>query len=228
MMCKSLEGWHDFDFQRDLADRDVGPSRLPYYPYRDDAQLWWDAIRDFVNGVVDITYSDDDAVTNDSQLQAWGRVLAAKRTRRENGAELIPAPPDTKVALAALLQKIIFTCTAYHAAVQIPLNGFDVSPLTAPCSLYPDAETAPPESMMANLGTSLFQLAFFYFGDIVTHEVGSYFAKRRMPNRLKAPTDLFTSRLPQIEQHIAQANAGRTIGAYNSLLPQYVSRSVDI
>jgi arachidonate 15-lipoxygenase len=232
-MRKSLDGWKDFNFVTDLGEqgRNVGSTRLPYYPYRDDAQLWWDAIGKFVGDIVDAAYADDAEVTGDKELQKWGGVLAGKRTPVDNGAELIAAPPTTKAELQALLHKIIFTCTAYHAAVQIPLNGFDVSPLTAPGSLYPDDTTAPPESMLATLGTSLFQLAFFYFGDIVTFGVGTHVVEKKdIPLKMQAPVERFAKTLPNIAKRINAANSTvrKAVGAYETLLPDKVSRSVDI
>src|SRR5262249_13298986 len=65
LMRKSLDGWKNFDFPSDIAQRQVGTARLPYYPYRDDAQLWWDAIGTFVSDVVDVAYANDPAVLND-------------------------------------------------------------------------------------------------------------------------------------------------------------------
>jgi hypothetical protein len=182
-----------------------------------------------VDGVVDAAYANDLAVQGDEPLQRWAGVLVAPRTPQAQGAALIAAAPTNKAALRALLQKIIFTCTAYHAVVQIPLNGFDVSPLTAPCSLYPDAATDAPESMLANLGTSLFQLAFFYFGDVVTYRVGDYRLKKvNIPREMKASVAAFASRVRDITDAIVEANTKRKVGAYESLLPEKVSRSVDI
>ena len=228
LMVKSLDGWQNFDFPSDIARRQVDSVRLPYYPYRDDAQLWWDAIGTFVGSVVGAAYANDAAVINDAQLQAWAGVLAGARTRAANGALLIPATPATRAGLGALLQKIIFTCTAYHAAVQIPLNGFDVSPLPAPCSLFPDSAADPPESMLANLGTSLFQLVFFYFGDIVTYRVGTYAAP--VPTSMGTPVNDFNNALVNIASVIGNANMSQRqkVGPYASLLPTTVSRSVDI
>lgn len=233
LMLESLNGWQNYDFMEDLKQRQVRREQLPYYPYRDDAKLWWDAIESMVHGVVDAAYTDDAAVRNDARLQAWADVLVAKRKMPENGAELIPKAPTTKAELQALLQKILFTCTAYHAAVQIPLNGFDVSPLTAPCSLYPDKSTDPPEAMLANLGTSLFQLAFFYFGDIVTFSMGDYQVRSMkgpmpIPTKMKDEVKTFKKALRGIERDIDAANQLRKVGAYKTLLPEMVSRSVDI
>ncbi len=112
--------------------------------------------------------------------------------------------------------------------MQIPLNGFDVSPLTAPCSLFPDSPPNPPESMLGKLGTSLFQLAFFYFGDIVTYPVGTY--AQPGPASMLIPVLKFRARLVVIAGLVGYANISRRrkIGAYQSLLPVKVSRSVDI
>jgi arachidonate 15-lipoxygenase len=231
VMRRSLDEWKDYHFPNDLDARRVKADQLPYYPYRDDAQLWWDAIGRFVSGVVAAGYDDDAAVRNDRDLQSWANILVAKRTPAAQGAELIRAAPATRAELEGLLHKLIFTCTAYHAAVQVPLNGFDVSPLTAPCALYPDDPSDPPESMLADLGTSLFQLAFFYFGDVITENVGTYaVTTRRIPSRMQTMAAEFPKALPTIKNRIDGANSQqrRNVGAYEPLLPEKVSRSVDI
>lgn len=47
------------NFVNDLARRDVGANRLPYYPYRDDGQLLWDAIWDFTTEYVVACYASE-------------------------------------------------------------------------------------------------------------------------------------------------------------------------
>lgn len=62
----------DMAFDRTLATRKVDSGNLPVsFPYRDDGQIWWQAIQSFVGNVVDATYSNDAAVAADTQLNAW-------------------------------------------------------------------------------------------------------------------------------------------------------------
>src|SRR5262245_13717755 len=50
-----------------LADRDA----LPEHPYRDDALLYWTAIRQWVSDYLALYYPTDAAVASDAELRAW-------------------------------------------------------------------------------------------------------------------------------------------------------------
>ena len=59
----------------DLKHRGVGAEFLSDYPYRDDAQLLWDAITNYVTTYLQRYYTDDLAIQQDSDLQAWAAEL---------------------------------------------------------------------------------------------------------------------------------------------------------
>ncbi len=49
---------------RDVAD-------IPNYHFRDDGLKLWNAIRSYVESVVDIFYETDDDIQGDFELQEW-------------------------------------------------------------------------------------------------------------------------------------------------------------
>ena len=59
-------------------------SRLPDYPYRDDALLIWGAISQWVEDYVNHYYSSDAAVQGDTELQNWVAELVAHDGGRLN------------------------------------------------------------------------------------------------------------------------------------------------
>ncbi|WP_085316809.1 lipoxygenase family protein [Derxia lacustris] len=66
-------------FDSSLAARQLDTGNLPVpFPYRDDGTPWWNAIANFVSGVIEASYADDAAVAADAPLNAWfGAVQAA-------------------------------------------------------------------------------------------------------------------------------------------------------
>src|SRR6185503_2652526 len=61
-----------------LAQRGVDDSsRLPDYPYRDDALLLWNAIHQWVKNYVNHYYASDAAVGADTELENWVTELVA-------------------------------------------------------------------------------------------------------------------------------------------------------
>jgi hypothetical protein len=75
-----------------LTFRDRGvddTSALPHYPYRDDALLYWNAIRPWVESYSRLYYAGDrdvaEDVAEDVELQAWVRELSAPDGGRLSG-----------------------------------------------------------------------------------------------------------------------------------------------
>ena len=103
-----------------LARRGVDDtSRLPDYPYRDDALLIWGAISQWVEDYVNHYYSSDAALQGDTELQNWVAELVAHDGGRLNNvgeANRI----NTRSQLVELVTLICFTASAQHAAVNYP------------------------------------------------------------------------------------------------------------
>ena len=91
---------------------------LKDYPYRDDAILYWDAIKEWVQSYVRIYYPSDAQVGNDPELLAWIHEVGAEDGGKIPGFEFAPSP--TIASLAEALTFIIFTASVQHAAVNFP------------------------------------------------------------------------------------------------------------
>lgn len=99
----------------DLERRGVlEPAVLPYYPYRDDALPLWDAIEEYVGGVLGHFYKSDADLVSDAELQAWWTDL----TERGLPVDKLPCAKLTRVAdLVDILSTVLFTVSVQHAAV---------------------------------------------------------------------------------------------------------------
>ena len=108
--------------------------KLPGYYYRDDGVKVWNAIKKFVEGIVDEFYSTDEEVKNDSEVQSWsedvytnafpGSFAPDFEKSNDHG---FPSELTTKKELAEYCTLIIFTGSAQHASInfgQYDIYGF--------------------------------------------------------------------------------------------------------
>lgn len=99
----------DFE-RRGVLDREV----LPYYPYRDDALGLWDALEEYVGGVLGHFYTSDEDLVSDPEMQAFWADL----TTRGLPADKLPCAELSRVAdLADILTTVLFTVSVQHCAV---------------------------------------------------------------------------------------------------------------
>lgn len=74
-LINDLYGKYSFDeqaFDKNMEARNMQSNDFSgSFPYRDDGQIWWNAILNFVSEIVDATYTNDTDVANDKQLNDW-------------------------------------------------------------------------------------------------------------------------------------------------------------
>ncbi|KAK2188581.1 hypothetical protein NP493_128g05087 [Ridgeia piscesae] len=100
---------------RGLLDQNI----LPYYGYRDDGLLIYNAIEGYIKEILEHYYDTANKITEDYELQNWGRDLALSRD--EGGVGINGMPPGGRFRhradLVLICTSIIFTCSAQHMAV---------------------------------------------------------------------------------------------------------------
>lgn len=92
--------FQSYAFNTDIQNRGVEPEFLPDYPYREDAQLLWDAIARYVTAFLQRYYRDDQAIQQDRYLQAWAAELGAPINSRSSN-EFAQAPAWVPQDIAA-------------------------------------------------------------------------------------------------------------------------------
>ncbi|WXH27024.1 hypothetical protein WA016_00935 [Myxococcus stipitatus] len=99
----------------DLERRGVlDASILPSYPYRDDALPLWDALEEYVGGVLRHFYRTDADLAGDAEMQQWWQDL----TEHGLPAEKLPCRELSRVEdLVDILTTVLFTVSVQHAAV---------------------------------------------------------------------------------------------------------------
>lgn len=223
----------------ELAARGVTDTlALPDYPYRDDALLVWQAIREWVDGYVALYYADDAAVTGDSELAAWAATLA-----NEGRIKGFPAIA-TRHALAQVCTMVIFTASAQHAAVNFPQRAImDFAPAVtgAGWAAEPVERTGHDKAgwlaMMPPLSLALEQLDTLYLlGSLYYRPLGDYRCRSfPYPHWFQDPAVIgaegplprFQAVLAQVEQQIVARNANRMV-PYPFLQPSLIPTSINI
>ncbi|MEM9922627.1 MAG: lipoxygenase family protein [Cyanobacteria bacterium P01_D01_bin.50] len=74
--------FQDYAFPKNIKQRGIDSEFLADFPYRDDAQLLWNAIAKYVTAYLQRYYQDDRAIVQDPYLQAWAAELGAPLTSR--------------------------------------------------------------------------------------------------------------------------------------------------
>ncbi|KFA92169.1 lipoxygenase family protein [Archangium violaceum] len=108
---KLLDNKPRLDFERRGV---LDPAVLPYYPYRDDTLPLWDALEEYVGGVLGVFYKSDTELVKDSEMQAWW----AELLERGLPVEKLPCAKLESVSeLVDILTIVLFTVSVQHAAV---------------------------------------------------------------------------------------------------------------
>jgi len=98
--------------KRGMYDPKASEQTLKDYDYRDFGILMWDAIEEYVTGIVDTFYKDDTTVRSDVSLNAFAREV------RVGGRMLgFPSPFAGKAQLIYALTNIMFTTSVQHASI---------------------------------------------------------------------------------------------------------------
>lgn len=215
--------------QRGVSDRNL----LPVYPYRDDALLVWDAIRQWVSDYLQLYYATDREIQNDTALQSWAAEVQAYEGGRisEFGED---GRIQTRDYLIDAVTLIIFTASAQHAAVNFPqkdLMGYAAAlPLAGyvPASILKREVT---EQDYLNLLAPLDQAQRQYnllalLGSVYYNKLGEYPQGYFTDSRIKPLLQNFQENLQQVEHTINQRNLSRP--TYNYLLPSKIPQSINI
>ena len=218
-----------------LAQRGVDDaSRLPDYPYRDDALLLWSAINQWVENYVNHYYTSDAAVQADTELQNWVTELVAHDGGRLNNIGAANRISQ-RTELVDLITLICFTASAQHAAVnfsQAPLMSY--VPAAPPAGYSPLSSLTqegfsendflkflPPLDIAKALLDILYLLSSVYYTRLGDYG-NDYFTDPIIQNHLAK----FQQELLKIEDEINERNKTRT--PYEFLLPSKIPQSINI
>jgi len=243
-----LANFNEVAFPLTLEKRGVNnPQQLPIYPYRDDGQLMWDAINQWVHDDLHLHYSSDDSLSDDPRpsvhdhplrsvhsdqdLQNWAMELFSKGNCHigENADGHI----TTLDYLVKAISTVIFTASAQHAAVNFPQSGLMTYAPAFPLGCYSPAPTNPKQQQdfmgslppldQAQLQIQvLYLLGSVYYTNLLDYPELSF----KNPN-VKIAFDNFKAKLKDIDEKIYNAQSNRLVD-YTFLQPSKIPLSINI
>jgi arachidonate 15-lipoxygenase len=217
-----------------LKDRGLDdPGLLPHYPYRDDALLYWKAIRQWVGDYLALYYPTDADLQQDAELKNWLAELAAPDGGRVVGLGFNGQAPD-RGALTDTVALIIFTSSAQHAAVNFPQCDLMTYVPNMPLAGYAPAPTRKQGGTLADYlamlpprHTAELQVELGYLLGATHYTTLGHYGRRHFRDpRVSPPLVTFEKQLFQIGQTIAERNRGRR--PYTYLEPGGVPQSINV
>jgi arachidonate 15-lipoxygenase len=214
--------------RRGVDDREA----LPIYPFRDDGLPLWEATNELVRDYVALYYERDEQVAADVELAAFVREIGA-----EDGGRLprmlSTFDVTTRESLVALLSRVIYRATTYHAAIN---NGnydwasFAPNMATAAFAGLPprgmDAEAylramlPPPELALEAIA------ATWQVHELALNRLGAYRPGHFLDPRVSPILERFSRALGAIEARTRDANRTRPL-PYELLLPSRITASIN-
>jgi arachidonate 15-lipoxygenase len=202
-----------------LRERGVDDAAgLPRYPYRDDALLYWNAIRTWASEYLQTYYRSEADLRDDPELAAWYRELVATDGGRVRGFGRNGSLGGlTELIDAATL--LIFTSSVQHAAVNFP--QFDLMtyvpnmPLAGFAGAPPSRQVGEQDllDLLPPLSSAREQLSILYLLGTIHHTtLGEYGPDELCDPRIRGPLGSFQYELDRI---------GRTIRDRNRVRPPY-------
>jgi arachidonate 15-lipoxygenase len=209
------------------------PGLLPHYPYRDDALLYWSAIRQWVGDYLALSYPTQADLDQDTELKNWLAELAAPDGGRVVGLGFNGQAPD-RGALTEMVAMIIFTSSAQHAAVNFPqcdlMSYVPNMPLAgyAPAPTRKDGGTlADYLAMLPPRRTAELQVELGYLLGATHYTTLGQYGRRHFPDpRVAKPLETFEKQLFQIGKTVAERNRARR--PYTYLAPEGVPQSINV
>ena len=224
----------------DLKSRGVDDVNvLPYYPYRDDALLIYDAILNYVSGYVDLYYTENKMLKEDSELQSWGKDLVKEANGAEGGLGLRGVPGNGEFSsssqLTQVLSSVIFICSVGHAASNFPQYDEYAFPPNYAGMLHgkppSDKREVKEEDILSVLPDRSTTMDIMVVTDVLsqkgTNSLGDFEVHYVYDPKAVEIANEFRRQLSRVKEEIKGRNRVRS-HVYDILDPQFVPNAISI
>jgi arachidonate 15-lipoxygenase len=210
---------------------------LPEYPYRDDALIIWNAIKEWVGDYLSIYYRNPvDDIKNDTELQLWAGELVYFTGGRLKGIgkrEGQLGQIENLDYLIEIVTQIVFTASAQHAAVnfsQPALMSYAPAMPMAGYAPVPTDFTKVTERDFLNLLPPIKQAQgqlnlTVLLGSVYYTQLGNYTTLE--DSEIDISLKKFQNNLKEIEKAIEGKNKDRR-QPYEFLMPSKIPQSINI
>ncbi|MDX6279743.1 MAG: arachidonate 15-lipoxygenase [Kribbellaceae bacterium] len=208
-----------------------GSIELPYFPYRDDGMLVWNAIAKWVGDFVNAYYRNDGEVLADVELQSWAAEVTTSGQVRDFGAT--PGQIADRQDLVEILTMVVWTAGPQHAAVNFAqkdhLSFLPANPL-AGYTEEPRGRDHTEADWLANLpplDVAVQQLCVMTFLGSLHHTVLGDYDDDFAGTPVTQAHGQFLTELTSIEDEIKARNKRRP-EPYHYLQPSLIPNSTNI
>ncbi|XP_076468009.1 allene oxide synthase-lipoxygenase protein-like [Babylonia areolata] len=215
------------------------PKVLPCYHFRDDALLFYHAIRKYVTSYVDLYYDTPEKLAGDTEIQRWAAELVMPRDNDKGGCGLLGVPGNGSLTctdqLVTILTSIIYTCSVSHAAANFPQYDEYGFPPNYPAMLrgQPPTNKEPrtDKDILNALPDRLTTIDMLTITTILsrkgTNSLGDFEVQYIFDPRAMAVVEEFRRDLKKIGEEIKERNTRRLV-PYTDLDPAVVPNSISI
>ncbi|MFO0802378.1 MAG: lipoxygenase family protein [Gemmataceae bacterium] len=217
-----------------LADRGVNDREtLPDYPYRDDTELYYAAIQEWVAAYLALYYTQPSDLFSDNELHAWVAEIASTE-----GGRIAGLPNEGAIhnlaELTDLVTFVIFTCSVQHAAVNFPqYDLMSYAPMMPLASYRPAPASKAPATqddylaMLPPMDMAELQMELGYLlGTLHYTQLGQYESDHFRDPRVAPLLEAFQQRLGAVNATIAERNLTRR--RYETLAAAGIPQSINV
>ena len=184
--CKELH-YDNMVVPKDFETR--GLKDVPNYLFRDDCEALWEILLNYVKEMVDLSYSSDGDVTEDTELQSFAQEIVDPGFKGFGGAGF-PDSLTSREKLVEYLTVLIFNVSCHHTGVNFQINKYLGYVPNAPPSLRNPPPKQDDVITMDHIMKSLPQYECALAVMVITEVLGNFFSHRTFLRRDKIGTQI--------------------------------------
>ena len=231
------QGMREYHFQEqmfphDIKRRNVEDPKL-FYPYRDDGQLVWDAIYEFVDEYLRLYYKSDQDVSEDCELQTWADEIGGSLKEKKFEIPGFPKQFTTIEQLVEIIANIIFFVSAKHNCINFSQFEYHTFMPNNPFAIYepPITDLNKPilkEDLIKLLSpsklTTFIQTYLFYLTGFKINRLGDY-PLNKFDGQAKQVIQKFQRNLKIVSKEVETRNRDREF-PYTHMDPANIPNSL--